>query len=135
MDETAGPSTKLDYDVFKIKVGPHLIGKTVDYMGSDLSDSDPINQIKDIGTAVPLMNKEVTMEDRQVISEPFFTGVKVHNNTLTRNHPKLMQAKFAFLSLCAITGQTIISMLQQLLSCVNRRLCNADCFLLRDSGN
>lgn len=81
MDESAGPYTKREYEVQNVPTGPHLAGRIIDYMGAEfgvISESST----GDSGIPIPLLNEQVSMEDREVISEPLVTGVKVCKTAL-----------------------------------------------------
>lgn len=60
----------------KIPTGSHLAGKVIDYMGDEICGSNASNSGSS-GSLIPLLNEQVSMEDREVISEPLVTGVKV----------------------------------------------------------
>jgi flagellum-specific ATP synthase len=64
----------------KIDVGNGLLGRVVDALGSPI---DGLGKIKDVPEQYPIIAKPIFAMERKVINEPFYTGVKAIDSTLT----------------------------------------------------
>jgi flagellum-specific ATP synthase len=64
----------------KVDVGEGLIGRVVDALGSPIDGKGKIQNIK---TQYPINTKPIFAMERKVIKEPFYTGVKAIDSTLT----------------------------------------------------
>ena len=94
IDESKGPITRKDYELWAAPAGNPLFGKVFDLLGqvnpaidtgstSSSSTSTSSTTTDATGTAVlgfertkPLINQQVAMKNREQISESLFTGVK-----------------------------------------------------------
>jgi hypothetical protein len=65
----------LDYEMLQVPVGGSFRGCVVDFM---CSIQQRVEQTEATGAAeLPLLNEQVAMENREVISEPLYSGIKV----------------------------------------------------------
>lgn len=67
----------LEFEKLAVPAGGKLRGQVLDHLCCPLDgEADAVGSVAD-ATLVPLMNEQVAMEDREVISEPLFSGVLV----------------------------------------------------------
>lgn len=78
----------LEYEMLRVPVGSHLRGCVVDYL-CDVRQRVTAGAAaaaaavdRELPAELPLLNEQASMEDREVISEPLFTGVKVPSSPL-----------------------------------------------------
>lgn len=67
-------STKKEYNVATVPVGEALTGQSTDFLGRLSSDNRQLGADEQL----PLFNEQASMDDREQIQEPLFTGIKVH---------------------------------------------------------
>lgn len=82
VDESAGPVTKKDFELWRAPTGDTMFGHVVDYLGRPVSvtgvsaalagESAPLGQER----TKPLINQQVAMKNREQITESMLTGVK-----------------------------------------------------------
>lgn len=67
----------LEFEKFTVPAGSKLRGQVLDHLCRPLdAEADAVGSVAD-APPVPLMNEQVALGDREVISEPLFTGVLV----------------------------------------------------------
>lgn len=67
----------LEFEKLAVPAGSKLRGQVLDHLCRPLDgEADGVGSVAD-ATPVPLMNEQVAMGDREVISEPLFSGVLV----------------------------------------------------------
>ena len=73
VDENLGPTTKRDFEIALVPAGDALIGQLVDFLGRA-----PGTQ-QQLGTdeRMPMFALQPGLQDREPISEPLVTGIKV----------------------------------------------------------
>ena len=73
VDEAVGPSTKREYELTRVPVGPALCGQVVNFLGCPLGSEVPLG----MDVQLPLLNESLDMKSREQINSALFTGVKV----------------------------------------------------------
>lgn len=81
VDDSKGPMTRKDYDIFAAPAGDALFGRVVNYFGFERqatagASSGPAPPLGFDKTR-PLINQQVDMQGREQITECLLTGVKV----------------------------------------------------------
>ena len=84
VDEAEGIQTKPQYALYEVGVGRRMAGKVFNHLGIARTDPGegagglPVAEGALVGPPrLPLLNEQVSMQNREVISEPLMLGVKV----------------------------------------------------------
>lgn len=79
VEDSAETTVALEFEKLTVPGGAKLRGQVVDHLCRPLdSQADAVGPVAD-ATPVPLLNQQVDMGDREVISEPLFSGILVRN--------------------------------------------------------
>jgi len=80
VDEVQGPVTKKEFELFESPAGADVFGSVLDFLGmSKIPGAAEVSQgacRPNMGKPVPLLNQQVTMMNREQVTEPLLTGVK-----------------------------------------------------------
>ncbi|KAF5837172.1 P-loop containing nucleoside triphosphate hydrolase protein [Dunaliella salina] len=80
VDEVHGPVTKKEFELFESPAGADAFGSVRDFLGiAKIPGAAEVSQgacRPDMGKPLPLLNQQVTMMNREQVTEPLLTGVK-----------------------------------------------------------